>query len=335
MSSGIFASVPRLTWGRRGLYTRRQHGMRRLKAFFLRHQERTVVLLSLAGVLILAFLVEPKIAFLNFFFLPVILAGYFLGRRQAVLSATFCVLLYFAYVVLSRLTAKVPPPITTEQVVVTLTWGGFLIVIAATIGTLSEQRENRLREVRRAYVGILGVVLKYLEIVDEAAPRTVRVSLLAGKIARAAGCQTREVENVKSAALLAAAGDLRSSLSLFEDASQSMENVAFVAQSGLGPRERVMLRSTASLLKELGPMLGAYFQHFAGDPPAPTGPLPEDLPLGSGIIALADLYERMTDKGPQKVNGHSVASLADIQNLSGTYPAAAVQALLDSIPLPN
>jgi len=77
--------------------------MKTVKAFALRHFETTLIILILFGVIAIAFLVHYKFAFLNFFFLPVILAGYYLGKRQAVLTASLCVLsvilyLIFAYV---------------------------------------------------------------------------------------------------------------------------------------------------------------------------------------------------------------------------------------------
>ncbi len=66
--------------------------MYRIRALALRHFETTLIILILLGVIAIAFLVHYKLAFLNFFFLPVILAGYYLGKRQAVLTASLCVL---------------------------------------------------------------------------------------------------------------------------------------------------------------------------------------------------------------------------------------------------
>jgi hypothetical protein len=61
--------------------------MGRLKTFFLQRFELALIILIFIGILAIAFLVHYKLAFLNFFFLPVILSGYFLGKRQAVLTA--------------------------------------------------------------------------------------------------------------------------------------------------------------------------------------------------------------------------------------------------------
>jgi hypothetical protein len=73
-----------------------------------------------------------------------------------------------------------------------------------------------LKNLQRAYIGVLEIMLKYLEVADEKRPRSLRISLLAGKIAAAAGLPTFQVENIKSAALLLEAGDLRSNIPLYE-----------------------------------------------------------------------------------------------------------------------
>lgn len=306
-----------------------------LKRFLRSNRERSVILLILAGVLMVVFLVRLNPAFLNFFFLPVILAGYQLGKRYAVLTAFFCVLAVAMYLLYAGLFDAARPAVTLDELINLTTWGGFLILTGGMIGALSEQRINRLRKVHDAYVALLGVVLKYLEVADETAPRSVRVSQRAGRIAAAAeGLERRDVENIKSAALLAEAGDLRSSLSLFDEASQFMSDPALASGSGLCSRDRVLLRTAAGLLEDVGPILAGYFRHYAGDlltaaPPEP-GALRE-IPLGSAILALADLCERLSTGGPQTAGGRRVSSIEDIPSLSGTiFPAEAVQALVIS-----
>ena len=57
--------------------------MERIKRYLLANFEHLfvlVILLSTAGV---NYLVPTKLAFLNFYFLPIILAGYYLGRQRA------------------------------------------------------------------------------------------------------------------------------------------------------------------------------------------------------------------------------------------------------------
>ena len=212
--------------------------MRWLKTFFLQRFELALIALIFIGVLAIVFLVHYKLAFLNFFFLPVILSGYFLGKRQAVLTSIFCMLLVVLYLVFSNLLFGQKQEINLDVVITLLAWGSFLILTGAIIGLVSEQREIKVRNLRRAYIGVLEIILKYLEIADEGKPRSLRVSLLAGKIAQEVGLDTRNIENIKSAALLYEAGDLKVNLPLFEEVLSFMREG--LSPSELSDKEQVM-----------------------------------------------------------------------------------------------
>src|SRR2546427_10179575 len=69
----------------------------RAKLFFFRNFERIFVLMLVAAMLGIHALVEDKFAFLSFYYLPMILAGFYGGRRFAVLAGGFLVgLIFFA-----------------------------------------------------------------------------------------------------------------------------------------------------------------------------------------------------------------------------------------------
>src|SRR5438093_13154872 len=72
-----------------------------LKAYLLKNFEQLFVLLTLVATVLINYVVPQKIAFLNFYFLPIILAGYFLGRTKAVLGPVFCFLLILRHVPLT------------------------------------------------------------------------------------------------------------------------------------------------------------------------------------------------------------------------------------------
>jgi len=61
--------------------------MDRLKNYVLKYFESHFILVVLVSILLLNYFIYAKVAFLNFYNLPVIAAGYFLGRRAAVLGA--------------------------------------------------------------------------------------------------------------------------------------------------------------------------------------------------------------------------------------------------------
>src|SRR5256885_15693356 len=77
----------------RGLIVVHPGVLERAKHFFFRNFERTFVVLLVASLLAINYVVDDKIAFLSFYYLPIILAGFFGGRRFAVFAALLIALL--------------------------------------------------------------------------------------------------------------------------------------------------------------------------------------------------------------------------------------------------
>ena len=74
--------------------------MDKLRNYVSKNFEQFFVLLILLFTAVVYHTVDQKLAFLNFYFLPIILAGYYLGTRKSVFGSIFCSLLVLAYVVL-------------------------------------------------------------------------------------------------------------------------------------------------------------------------------------------------------------------------------------------
>ncbi len=123
-----------------------------LKKYLLKHVQDAIVLSILAGAIFVNYFVySSKIAFLDFFYLLVVLAGYYIGKRFAVLGAFFAILIVWVFILADK--NEYYSASTASQANLNLTvWGGFLILAAWLIGTLSEklrlelQHTNRLRE---------------------------------------------------------------------------------------------------------------------------------------------------------------------------------------------
>ena len=143
----------------------------------------------------------------------------------------------------------------------------------------------------------------------------------------AAGLEKREIENIKSAALLYEAGDLQSSLSFFEEVVGFMSSKFGPSEKQLGDRERVMLTSTASILKEVEPLLSNYFHHYVQEAHILDKEL-NIIPVGSSLIALADIYDRQTHGIPLVQENEEYQSKTGIDRLSGrSFPHVALFAL--------
>jgi len=306
--------------------------MRKLRAFFLRRFEVSLVLAILVGILAIAFLVYYKFAFLNFFFIPVILSGYYLGRKHAVLSASLSILLVALYLVFVNVEMGRGIGRSWDEIITLVTWAGFLILTGGIIGGLSEEREAKIKKLRQAYIGVLDILLRYLEFGDEAKTHTLRVALLAGKIAGGLGLSVREVENIKSAAMLIEATGLRTNLELFDEVGSFMKEDFAPLKAGLGVKDRIMLETVASLLAEVRPILDGYVHHYVEEAKILDKEL-STIPVGSSIVALADHYDKITSGVARAAAKESIKTLMDIEMLRGrAFPASVVQALFDTIP---
>ncbi|MHB8652612.1 MAG: HD domain-containing phosphohydrolase [Terriglobia bacterium] len=121
----------------------------KIRDFLSRHLELLFVSVILIMVVVIFYLIpDYKIAFLNFFYLPVLAAAYFMGKREAVLGATLCILLVilFAYSYPKWFTVE---GTRTNALLLIDTWGGFLILASAAVGSLQERLAKGFEETRQ------------------------------------------------------------------------------------------------------------------------------------------------------------------------------------------
>jgi HD-GYP domain-containing protein (c-di-GMP phosphodiesterase class II) len=122
----------------------------KFRNFIVHHLEGLFILIVLAIVGAVFYLFPYKIAFLNFFYLPVMWAAYFLGKRKAVLGAVLCLLsgVLFAYYRPGEFAVQ---GTRLNALLVLMTWGGFLILASASIGSLQERLAKGFEETRQLY----------------------------------------------------------------------------------------------------------------------------------------------------------------------------------------
>ena len=126
--------------------------MDRIKQYLLKHIKDTIVLSILGAVVFVNYFVySNKLAFLDMFYLLVVLAGYYIGKRFAILGAFFIILMVWVFI-LADGNKYYSIGNTVDANINLMVWGGFLILAAWLIGTLSEnlrrelQASQRLRE---------------------------------------------------------------------------------------------------------------------------------------------------------------------------------------------
>ena len=100
--------------------------------------EKFFILTSVIAAALITYAAPNSISFLNFFFLPVILAGYYVGVRLSVPGAVFCVCAVVFHAALSPAQFQ-PPQDTTQVILFVVTWGCFLILAGALVGKQQEK----------------------------------------------------------------------------------------------------------------------------------------------------------------------------------------------------
>jgi len=154
-----------------------------LKRFVVKNFEKILVFVILLVAFLGTLLVENTSVVLDFYFLPVLVAGYFLGKRSGLLAAVLSILLVLlsALIFPQRMFAATR---IWQDVAALCGWGGFLILTSIAVGSLYEVKEQQLHDLKNAYIGVLEILSKYLESTDPyTSGHSTRVSEFATSIA--------------------------------------------------------------------------------------------------------------------------------------------------------
>ena len=272
--------------------------MDRIKQFFLKHFEKILIGIILIAALLGTLFIEEKNLILNFYYLPVIVASYFLGRRMGVLTAVFSILMVVVCILIS------PQPFFGNKTFLyslaqLSSWGGFLILASVAVGTLYEQSERRLADLKNAYIGVLEILSKYLESTDRYTKgHSLRVSELAMETAIAMEVPRSEVENVRVAGLLHDIGKIEISGEILRKAAElSTEERELIDTHPV--RGAYILSAVGSVLKEVVPIVIAHHKYFV-DPLETSEKDLRKIPLGARIVAVADSFDAMTSDRPYR-----------------------------------
>jgi putative nucleotidyltransferase with HDIG domain len=289
--------------------------MERLKHFVSRHFEKILVMIILIAALFGTYFIEEESLVLNFYYLPVLVAAYFLGRRMGILTAVLAILviLFFVFIFPERFLGD---KIYWNSIARLSSWGGFLILASVVVGTLYEENERRLKDLKNAYIGILEILSKYLESTDPYTKgHSVRVSELAKETAIAMDLPPNEIENIRVAGLLhdigkiEISGDiLRKAAELTTDERELMDEHAV--------KGAYILTSVGSVLKEVVPIVVAHHKYFV-DTLDTNHRETNKVPLAARIIAVADSFDAMTTDRPYRKGMPPWEALQQIVTNSG------------------
>lgn len=289
--------------------------MNNFKGYVIRNFEDITVAAVLLSVITISYLIDEKLMMLNFYYLPVLMAGYFIGKRASVLVAIFSILAVMLFAILNfeaysggRGVGYLASGLSG--------WSGFLLLTSYIVGALYEQRQKRIEELQEAYVGILEILVKFLESTDRYTKgHSERVAEYAMDIAIAMGLTRTEVENIRVAALLHDIGKIEISANLIGKAANlTADEMVQVAQhSEKGAR---ILHSVGSVLKEAVPIVLEHHKSFSQkDRPSEDGL--STLSLGTRIVAVADSFDAMTSDRPYRKGMQPWQAVEELRRCSG------------------
>jgi putative nucleotidyltransferase with HDIG domain len=287
--------------------------MKQAKSFVLRHFELFVVVVLVVATAFAVLVAGNKIAFLNFFYIPVLVAAYFLGRNQGVMVAVAGVLMVGIYDVLNPTIFTATGDIPQLNIVL---WGAFLIITAYVAGSLYEVKEGAVKDLSQAYQGILAILAKFIDAVDSyTQEHSLRVSELSAEIAEHMGMREDEIESIRVAGLLHDVGKIDVSLEVLKKASV-LDDTEWAEVKTHAHKGTQMLRPVGGLLRDVVPLVEYHHERFDG-----TGYLGirgPNIPMGARILCLADAYDAMVCDRPYRAARTPSSAVEEIERCSGT-----------------
>jgi putative nucleotidyltransferase with HDIG domain len=178
-------------------------------------------------------------------------------------------------------------------------WSIFLFLASVTVGTLYEQNERRLEDLKKAYIGIIEILAKYLESTDRYTKgHSVRVSELSMEIAIAMELPRVQVDNIRAAGLLHDIGKIEISADVLGKAAALTTEEKELMDSH-AVKGAYILTSVGGVLKEVVPIVIAHHKYFM-DTIDGNERDTRKIPLGARIVAVADSFDAMTTDRPYR-----------------------------------
>lgn len=263
-----------------------------------------------------------KLVVLNMFFLPVVLAGFFLGRYRAGVLASFAVISASIVTALNLGDfASLSSPLIIG-LTVTL-WAAVLGLVALLVGTLSDERSRTVRDLHEAHVGVVEVLARYLQSAHpKLKDRSKRIAELSESVARELKMPIRDCDDIRVAALL------------FD--MENIEITARVIRKAVGDLETQQEQHSfhgSDLANSLGVVLSSAFPLLMSQSegePLGQHPVLAAVPLGAHIIRAVRAYDSYVHDvkwGQNDASARQDAVSELRRDIEADYPGHVVDAL--------
>jgi hypothetical protein len=294
--------------------------------FGLRREQKLEVALFVicSGLTTLLYCVDNfKMVVLNLFYLPVVLAAFYLGRQRAAVLALTCVIFAstVAVIDLDAYAASISPLVIGLALTV---WGAVMGLNAIFVGTLSDERSKTIAELHDAYVGVVEVLARYLKSADpDLNDRSKRVAALSEQVARQMRLSERKVDDIRIAALL-------------QDV-QNVEITAKVIHRAVGDlkahENEVHTFQGSDLVQSLGTVLSGALPLIIHETVEADDTLDteqegrnREVPFGALILRTASHFDELVHSGPTRLSPREAVKVLRT-NLEREHHPAVLQAL--------
>jgi adenylate cyclase len=122
----------------------------KVRAFIIRNLELAFVLIIAILVCAIFFILPFRFAFLNMFYLPVLLAAYILGKRKALYACFNVIILVIVTAIMRPEWFTVGGTMTSTLIMIAI-WGASLVLTSAGMGSMQEKLAKGFEETRRLY----------------------------------------------------------------------------------------------------------------------------------------------------------------------------------------
>ncbi len=228
--------------------------------------------------------VGHKMIVLNLFYLPVVLAGFFLGRYRAGVLALLSVVGASTVIVtnMQGFTAMPSPAIVGLSITV---WGSILGLTSLLVGTLCDDRTAKAVEAREAHVGVVEVLARYLQNANpKLQSRALRISALSEAVAKKMRLSEREIDDIRVAALLMDMENLEITARVIKKAVGELEDYDNAPHTFHG----------TELVESLGSVLTGAFPLLLTQSDEPSEIQGDKVPFGARIIRTVRAYDQLT-----------------------------------------
>lgn len=281
--------------------------------------EYIIVFLLIAILGLINFVGGGQRFFLNFYFLPVVIAGYLLGVRGGVMAAvaSISIVVLFYQVFNQHLIDTTTQAATREWWADIALWGGFLVLSGGAVGKLYERADLAIKDLQQAYSGVLEILVKFIDTADRyTEAHSVRVSILSTEIARELSLPEQDIEDIRVAALLHDVGKLDVSIDVIRKAGKldddEWEQLKKHPEHGAN-----IVETMGGMLSNAVPIILFHHEQFNGN--GYYGRKGDQIPLGARIIAVADAFDAMTTDRPYQKARQTWEALEIIEKGSGQH----------------